>query len=126
MHPMEERKTILLVDDEPNILISLEFLMKKEGFNTLTATNGQEALASMQQQVPDIILLDVMMPILDGFATAQHIRENPSWDHIPIIFLTAKGTNQDKVSGYSSGAEVYITKPFDNDALLDIVREIAY
>ncbi|MEL6864994.1 MAG: response regulator [Bacteroidota bacterium] len=120
----KQRKTILLVDDEPNILAPLEFLIKKEGYQTLTASNGKQAIALMQQAQPDMVLLDVMMPEMNGFETAQEIRKNPAWEHIHIVFLTAKSTSEDKINGYSSGGEIYLTKPFDNDELLHTVNEI--
>ena len=118
-------KTILLVDDEPNILLPLEFIVKKEGYKTLTARNGREALVIMENTIPDIVVLDVMMPELDGFQTAKEIRENPQWENVRIIFLTAKGTSADKLSGYASGGDIYLTKPFDNDKLLNSINEIA-
>ncbi len=115
---------ILLVDDEPHILLALEFLMKKQGFDVKKASNGREAMADIKGFKPDIVLLDVMMPEMNGFEVASHIRKIPELDQCHIIFLTAKGTDADKINGYSSGGEVYITKPFDNDGLLDTINEL--
>lgn len=115
---------VLLVDDEPNILLAIEFLVLQQGYEVSTATNGEEALQVAAAFVPDIIVLDVMMPGMDGYEVARHIRANPSWDHIRIIFLTAKGAPADRMQGYASGGEVYITKPFDNDYLITTINEV--
>ena len=117
------KKKILIVDDEENIVISLSFLLKQEGYTIQTAQNGQEAIKQFQLFEPDIILLDVMMPIMNGFEAAQHIRKIAT-DQLNIIFLTAKGTLQDKLDGYKAGAEHYIVKPFDNEELLMLLKEI--
>ena len=118
-------KRLLLVDDEPNILVPIEFLMKQQGFAVEKAYNGQEALDKMKNYTPDIIILDVMMPKMDGFEVAKQIRANEKFAATQIIFLTAKGTVHDKDTGYSAGGEAYLTKPFDNDELVSIVTEMA-
>lgn len=115
---------ILLVDDEPNILMALEFLMEQQGFDVRKAGNGQEALNTLGFFQADIVLLDVMMPGMDGFEVASNIRKISAYDNCRIIFLTAKGTDTDKWNGYRSGGEVYLTKPFDNDRLLDTINEV--
>ena len=112
---------ILLVDDEPNILIALEFLMKQQGYRVETAQNGQEALELLENFTPNVILLDVMMPGMDGFEVAKKIRENTELINTQIIFLTAKGTKEDRRKGYKSGGEIYLTKPFDNEELIESV-----
>jgi DNA-binding response OmpR family regulator len=115
---------ILVVDDEPNISIAIEFLMRQQGFHTETAYHGQEALAKAMAFEPDLIILDVMMPVIDGYGVARAIREQQT-EHVPqIIFLTAKGTSRDKMQGYGSGGDVYLTKPFDNQELVDTVLEM--
>lgn len=114
---------ILIVDDEPNIVVALEFLLQQQGFVVEKAYNGAEALEKMSSFRPGIVLLDVMMPGIDGFEVARLIRQKPAYRNTQIIFLTAKGTDADKVKGYSSGGEVYITKPFDNDELIQTVNE---
>lgn len=124
MEVLNTPKRILLVDDEPNILLAIEFLLKKEGYTIQKAFDGQQALELAASFRPDIIVLDVMMPELDGFEVAQRIRNTPSFEDVRIIFLTAKGTPNDKMRGYSSGGEVYLIKPFDNDELVRIVNEI--
>ncbi|MCB0597142.1 MAG: response regulator [Phaeodactylibacter sp.] len=115
---------VLLVDDEPNILVALEFLVKKEGYQVFKAQNGEQALAAMAAEQPHIVLLDVMMPGMDGFELARKIRANDKYDHTRIIFLTAKGTQEDRFQGYATGGEVYITKPFDNDELINTINEV--
>ncbi|MEM1136700.1 MAG: response regulator [Bacteroidota bacterium] len=116
-------KKVLIVDDEENILISLSYLLKKEGYTVKTASNGKEALESFKQFKPEIVLLDVMMPEKDGFSTASDIRQIDKKSETHIIFLTAKGTSQDKLQGYISGADDYVVKPFDNEVLLDKIME---
>jgi DNA-binding response OmpR family regulator len=115
---------ILLVDDEPNILLALEFLMTQQGFTIEKASSGEEALGVMDIFRPDLVILDVMMPGIDGFEVAMSIRNSSEYNNVRIIFLTAKGTGEDKLKGYGSGGEVYITKPFDNDDLVNTVNEI--
>ncbi|MEN0005723.1 MAG: response regulator [Bacteroidota bacterium] len=118
---------VLLVDDEPNILVALEFLVTKEGYQVYKASNGKEALERMYTIVPDIVVLDVMMPEMDGFEVAKAIRTDVQFSDTKIVFLTAKGTQQDRFRGYDNGAEVYITKPFDNDELINTLNEtVAY
>ena len=112
---------ILLVDDEPNILIALEFLMNQQGYTVETAKDGQTALKIMESFTPDVVLLDVMMPGIDGFEVAKKIRENSVLDNTQIIFLTAKGTKEDRKKGYKSGGEIYLIKPFNNEELIEAV-----
>jgi DNA-binding response OmpR family regulator len=115
---------VLIVDDEENIVFSLSFLLKKEGFQIETAYNGNEAIEKYKKFKPDVILLDVMMPQLDGYQTAKKLRSLDIFSATHIIFLTAKGTIQDKQKGYISGADDYIVKPFENQQILEKIREI--
>ena len=112
------------MDDEPNIVLAIEFLLQREGYQTKKAFNGIEALDIATQFLPDIIVLDVMMPGLDGFEVAQQIRQNPILEYTKIIFLTAKGAQRDKETGYAKGAEAYMLKPFDNEELVTVVNEM--
>lgn len=122
---MDKQKTkVLLVDDEPNILVALEFLVKQAGYQVYKASNGEEALLAAQQQAPHIIILDVMMPGMDGFEVARKVRSLPELESARIIFLTAKGTPEDKSNGYTNGGEVYLTKPFDNNELINTINEV--
>jgi len=115
-------KTILIADDEPNIVISLEFLLEQDGYRVAVARDGQEALEAMSRQVPDLVLLDVMLPHLSGFDVCQRIRQNPAWQHIRVIMLTAKGREVEMSKGYALGADAYITKPFSTKELLAQIR----
>ncbi|KAA3633395.1 MAG: response regulator [Bacteroidetes bacterium] len=115
---------ILLVDDEPNILLALDFLMSQQGYQVARASSGEEALQLLPDYKPDLVILDVMMPGMDGFEVAMKIRTSEESNDLSIIFLTAKGTAEDKLKGYGSGGEVYVTKPFDNDDLVRTVNEI--
>lgn len=115
---------ILLVDDEPNILIALEFLFEQEGYIVQKAYNGHQAIDKATAFRPDIMVLDVMMPGLDGFEVARRLRNMPHFEDLRIVFLTAKGTAHDRMKGYSSGGEIYLTKPFDNDELVRTVSEV--
>jgi DNA-binding response OmpR family regulator len=117
-------KKILLVDDEPSILLSLEFLMEQEGYDVHTATDGDEALQSIREELPDLILLDIMMPKRDGFEVCQMIRANPEWKETKIILLTAKGREVDQEKGLALGADDYITKPFATQELIKKVNMI--
>jgi DNA-binding response OmpR family regulator len=117
--------SVLVVDDEPNIVTALEFLLEQEGFHVRKAYNGQQALDILQRYNDiELVILDVMMPGIDGFEVARQIRNNHLHENLRIIFLTAKGTQKDKITGYSRGAEAYITKPFDNEDLLITVTEM--
>jgi len=122
--PKIKSAKILLVDDEPNILIPIEFLMKQQGYEVRKAFNGQEAMDILPEFVPDVVVLDVMMPGMDGFEVAGRMRKLPALRNTRILFLTARGSDADKDKGYSTGGEVYITKPFDNDELVQLVAEV--
>lgn len=115
---------VLIVDDEPNIVLALEFLLQREGYRTEKAFNGHQALENAADFLPDIVVLDVMMPGMDGFEVASKIRQSPALNHTKIVFLTAKGTQRDKATGYDSGAEYYMVKPFDNDEFVTTLNEI--
>jgi DNA-binding response OmpR family regulator len=113
--------SILVVDDEPNIVLSLEFLLKQAGFRVRTVSNGEAALAAIAQEPPDLVLLDVMIPGRDGYAVCQEIRSNPAWRDMRIIMLTAKGGDIQREKGLSLGADEYVTKPFSTRELVERV-----
>ena len=115
-------KTVLIADDEPNIVISLEYLLQRDGYHVLVARDGQEALDTVQLMTPDLVLLDVMLPRLSGFQVCQKIRENPAWSHIRIVMLTAKGRDVEMSKGMALGADLYVTKPFSTKDLLAQIR----
>lgn len=115
---------ILVVDDEPNIVLSLEFLMKQAGFQVRTAADGEAALAAVAAELPDLVLLDVMMPHKNGYEVCQAIRANPDWQAVRIIMLTAKGREVEREKGLALGADDYITKPFSTQEVVERVREL--
>ena len=104
---------VIIVDDEPDILELLQYNLSKEGFEIHTASNGAEALTRAVKIKPDMIILDVMMPNMDGFEVCKNLRKSAKTKDIPIILLTAKGTIEDKITGFGSGADDYLVKPFD-------------
>lgn len=109
---------ILIVDDVVSNVLLLKVLLKNEKFKTVTASDGLEAIQQAEKELPDLILLDVMMPQMDGFETAMHLKNNPATAGIPIIFLTALNSTQDIVKGFQAGANDFITKPFNKEELL--------
>ena len=115
---------ILVVDDEPNIVLSLEFLMKQAGFQVRSAADGEAALAAIATDVPDLMLLDVMMPRKNGYEVCQAVRAHPDWKGIRIIMLTAKGREVEREKGLALGADDYITKPFSTQEVVERVREL--
>ena len=115
---------ILIVDDEPNIVIPLQFLMEQNGYSTLVACSGEEALEMISKERPDLILLDIMLPGVDGFEVCEIVRLNPKWRNTRIIFLTAKGRDVDIAKGMVLGADEYITKPFSNQQIIDAVKRL--
>jgi len=117
-------KYVLIVDDAPNIVLSLEFLMRKEGYEVLSVSNGEEAMGAIAEKIPDLVLLDVMMPRKDGYEVCQELRANPDWKNIKIIMLTAKGRNVEKEKGLALGADDYVTKPFATHELVNKVKTL--
>lgn len=117
-------KRILIADDEPNIVVSLEFLMKREGFDVQVAVDGEAALQAIAAQVPDLILLDIMLPRKDGFEVCQQIRANPQWQSLKVVMLTAKGRDTEVSKGLALGADAYMTKPFSTKDLVAQVRQL--
>ena len=115
---------ILIADDEPNILISLEYLMKREGFEVHVARDGQEALSALQQLRPRLVLLDVMMPHRNGFEVCQALRADEALKDTLVLMLTAKGRETDVAKGLAMGADAYMTKPFATKELVQKVREL--
>jgi two-component system, OmpR family, alkaline phosphatase synthesis response regulator PhoP len=114
---------ILIVDDEPNIVTSLEFLMARRGYLTEVARNGEEALAAVESFRPDLVLLDVMLPKVNGYEVAQRLRES-GWNDLRIIMLSAKGRETEVAKGMAVGADLYVTKPFSTRELVDQVAAL--
>jgi DNA-binding response OmpR family regulator len=117
-------KTILIADDEPNIVTALEFLLERNGYQVLVARNGDAALKMVEESCPDLVLLDVMMPVKSGYEVCQRMRERADWRHIKIIMLTAKGRDVEMSKGLSIGADLYITKPFSTQELVGRIKAL--
>jgi DNA-binding response OmpR family regulator len=117
-------KRVLVVDDEPNIVMSLEFLMRRAGFEVQVARNGREALDALEGAAPDLLLLDVMMPEFDGYEVCERIRARPEWNGTKIVMLTARGREVERERGLALGADAYVTKPFSTRDLVDKVKHM--
>jgi DNA-binding response OmpR family regulator len=116
--------SVLIVDDEPNIVLSLEFLMRQQGYVVSTAPDGESALAEIQRQPPDVVLLDVNLPRINGYEVCERIRANPQWKDVRILMLTAKGREVEREKGLALGADGYVIKPFATRELVERVREL--
>ncbi len=114
----KDHKKLLLIDDDPNLILLVKDYLEFRGYNVDTAENGREALEVLDSLVPDMIICDVMMPEMDGYALVKHIREEPTTNRIPVLFLSAKGQSQDRVKGLNEGADVYMSKPFEPEELV--------
>ncbi|RFA29032.1 two-component system response regulator [Alkalilimnicola ehrlichii] len=117
-------KRILIADDEPNIVLSLEFLLQNAGYEVATATDGEAALTAIADQRPDLVLLDVMMPRKDGYEVCQILRSDEAYRDLKIVMLTAKGRDVEQEKGLSLGADDYITKPFATQDVVQRVRHL--
>ena len=117
-------KKILIVDDEPNIVMSLEYTFKKSNYEVFIARDGQEALELLKTTYPDMIILDVMMPLVDGYATLEQIRKDANLTHTKVMFLSAKNKESDIEKGMALGADAYLTKPFSIKKVVDQVADL--
>ncbi|MFM9987257.1 response regulator transcription factor [Flavobacterium sp.] len=117
-------KKILIVDDEPNIVMALEYTFKKNNYQVFIARDGQEALDILKTNYPDVIILDIMMPMVDGYATLEQIKKEDNLKHTKVIFLSAKNKESDIEKGLSLGADAYMTKPFSIKKIVDQVSEL--
>ncbi|HUG20989.1 response regulator transcription factor [Piscinibacter sp.] len=115
---------ILIADDEASVLVSLEYLMKREGYDVHLARDGEEALAVLQRERPQLVLLDVMMPKKTGFEVCRLLRADPAIAGTAVLMLTARGRDTDIAKGLAVGADAYMTKPFSTRELVDKVREM--
>jgi DNA-binding response OmpR family regulator len=118
----DSQRKVLIADDEPNIVTALEFLLKRSGYDVRVVTNGADALALVESYVPDVVLLDIMMPVKSGYEVCQRMRERPEWRHIKIVMLSAKGREAEVSKGMSLGADLYITKPFSTQELINAIN----
>src|SRR5512140_684324 len=117
-------KRILIVDDEPNIVVSLEWLMRREGFETLVAGDGEAALAAVERGAPDLVVLDVMLPAMNGFEVCRRIRSDPRFGGVKILILSAKGRDAEVAKGLGLGADAYVTKPFSTKDLVAQIKQM--
>jgi len=117
-------KKVLIVDDEPNIVAALEYLLQRKGYEIRIAADGEEALRQVRSFAPDLVLLDVMMPRQSGYEVCQRIREHPEWSRVRVVMLSAKGREAEVSKGLSLGADLYITKPFSNAELVARIGEL--
>lgn len=113
---------VVIVEDEPHIVLSLEFLLRREGYEATSAADGEEGLALVKRLRPDVVLLDLMMPKLNGYQVCQAIKSDPGLASIPIIILSAKGQEVEILKGLELGASAYVTKPFGNAEVLEAIR----
>jgi two-component system, OmpR family, alkaline phosphatase synthesis response regulator PhoP len=121
---MEPKRRVLIVDDEPNIVLSLEFLLRQQGYEVSVARDGEEALAAAEDWRPDLMVLDVMLPGLDGFEVCRRLRERPENAGLKILLLTARGREVERVRGLEEGADAYVRKPFSTRQLMITVAEL--
>lgn len=121
---MSSPRKVLIVDDEPNIVTALEFLLRRSGYDVQLATNGAEALQQVDAYRPDLVLLDVMMPVKSGYEVCQTLRERPDLAHMKIVMLSAKGSEAEVNKGLSLGADLYITKPFSTQELVSTIDRL--
>src|SRR5919204_2649522 len=119
-----QRQRVLIADDEPHILLSLEFLLQRAGYETLTASDGLQTLKQVRELRPDIVLLDIMMPNHDGYEVCRAIKTDPELGGTPIVLLSAKGQDVEVLKGLDLGAAAYVTKPFGNAGLLEVIRAV--
>jgi len=119
-----EPRKVLIVDDEPNIVAALEFLLKRSGYDVRMAANGAEALEQVEAYRPDMVLLDVMMPVTSGYEVCQRLRERPELAQTKIVMLSAKGSEAEVSKGLSLGADLYITKPFSTQELVATINRL--
>jgi DNA-binding response OmpR family regulator len=117
-------RKIVIADDEPNIVTSLEFLMRRSGYEVWIARDGDEVISIVERILPDLLLLDVMMPRKSGYEVCRHLRERPEFRHLKIVMLTAKGRETEVSRGLSIGADAYITKPFSSRDLMAVIRTL--
>jgi DNA-binding response OmpR family regulator len=115
---------VLIVEDEPHIVLSLEFLLQRAGYETAVAADGEEGLALVRQLRPDVVLLDIMLPKRNGYEVCQAVKADPSLRSIPVIMLTSKGQEVEVVKGLELGASAYVAKPFGNTEILEAVRAV--
>ncbi|MFQ5918246.1 MAG: response regulator transcription factor [Candidatus Binatia bacterium] len=123
-HSPASKRTIMVVDDEPEIVKVVRLMLEQKGFNVRCAYSGHQVFADLEEQKPDLIILDVMMPEMDGLEVLRRLKGAPETSSIPVVMLTALDQHEDIVRGYETGADFYIPKPFTKDQLLDGINSI--
>ena len=118
------RERLLVVDDDPGLLLAVSETLREEGFEVQTARRGAEALARIAESLPDLIISDIRMPGMDGYTLVRNLRSAPRTRLLPIVFLTAKDETADRIAGFESGVDAYLTKPFEPEELIAVVRSI--
>lgn len=119
-----QEKKILIVDDDPAIVMSLEFLLRKAGYNVFIALSGLEAIEIVKEQVPELVLLDIMMPDVNGYEVCDFIKEEDQYKHAKVIFLSAKSRDEDIKLAYKKGADLFIIKPFSTRRLMEKITSL--
>ncbi len=122
MNDSDSKKKLLLIDDDPNLILLVRDYLEFNGFEVLTANHGREAIDILEQETPDLIICDVMMPEMDGYTFLSEIRQNPRLEWLPVILLSAKGQTKDRIKGLKTGADVYLIKPFEPEELVAQVQ----
>jgi DNA-binding response OmpR family regulator len=117
-------KEILIVDDEPDVVVPIQFLMEQQGYRVMAGERGEDALDLIYHYKPDLVILDIMLPGIDGYEVCEIIRLDPNYRDVRVMFLTAKGREVDIAKGLALGADAYLTKPFSNDELVAKVKEL--
>lgn len=115
---VKDNKRLLLIDDDPNLILLVKDYLEFRGYEVVTAENGREAIEVLNLEIPDMIICDIMMPEMDGYALVEHVRQDPRTSWVPVLFLSAKGQSQDRVKGLNTGADVYMVKPFEPEELV--------
>jgi len=118
----EPKRKVLVADDEPNIVTALEFLLRRAGYDVRAAGNGDETLELVENWQPDVVLMDIMMPVKSGYEVCQRMRERAEWNHIKIVMVSAKGREAEVNKGLSLGADLYVTKPFSTQELIEQIN----
>lgn len=118
------KQTILVVDDEQDLLDLIEYNLRQEGYNVLKAENGKDGIQAAKEHMPDLVLLDIMMPQMDGIEVCDRMREDPTLSHIPIIFLTARSDEKTEIEGLNKGADDFITKPISTSKLISRIKAV--
>ncbi|WP_204114745.1 response regulator transcription factor [Shimia biformata] len=117
-------KRVLLIEDEPNIIEAISFILSRDGWEVATHSNGHDAMDAVRRRSPDLVILDVMLPGKSGFEILRELRDDPETDGLPVLMLTARGQNKDREMAEKAGASRFMTKPFSNSDVIEAVRDL--